>query len=991
MTCIRSFLIATTFIAALVLAVGGCATAQKGESGQPASPAGAEPGQAAKAAPVPLDVAYFLQRMVDLDWLAYHEPGVTCRQFSSYDRATRIDEKGNRINWEANGDAGQFIRTTPEEGSVMAEMTGPGCITQMWSANPGGTVRFWFDGEKEPSLVIPMVELMSDQGAPPFNEPFSYQARPAPSNTASNCYFPIPYAKSCKVAVVGASMYYHVDYITYPAGTPVVTFKLPLTDRQQKVAAEVAEWLRGHNRPSFAAVDGGKPKIVPPGREVTLLQTSTSKGPEIVNHLCVTPETPGEYALRKAILKIYWDGCEQPGVVAPLVDFFGTGWFPTSYWSMPSRIDKGGTMVSLWPMPFNKSVRITVTNLGSTQLELRAEMSANAPHTVTHLHSAGAPHTGDSASPMYFHAMYRREKLSTTFDYPFVQDLPGPGRYVGTLLNIDNPQPGWWGEGDEKVWVDGDTFPSWFGTGSEDYFNDAWGMHQHERPYEGCPLLQEPAGHHRKTSMYRWHILDSIPFEKQFTMTIENYYKHWGRVPSDYSSVTYYYDTKPAGASFFKPLTLADLLPCNFRPEGAIEAESLGFPAGQKRTMEDLAKVGLADGASGTGAVELCLPCEAGKSVPVQLPAVAPGAYRIHLYLLAAAAGPGLGITPPQQADVKFTSSKLPDRVAAGSSCQEIGMLIVTGGKTQPVSFGLRTAGDKPAVAYFDAVRLERAPSRGIEAEIANWTSPDHLVKFTPEFGDTGLSGWGRMRFDTMVTGGLACLPVNLKPGFYEISAGLGCGPDFGQLRIRYELYGKNLVTCDCYAEKPGQRLQCLGRIEVPKDQVLRNLTFMVSGKSAASKDTKITIDWIEIKPCRGLTGFEGEQMRVLKVEHGEVGPQEMGAAFSGNVHQWIRFNDVKGRVQLGFDVPKAGRYDVEMAFCKSWDYATFETLIDGKTIGQRIDAFCPNVVPSGPVKFGQLDLTSGPHVLEFRVVGKNPESKGYYMALDYLELLPAK
>jgi hypothetical protein len=966
----------TVFVLAsgLTLLGWGCAAPQKGASTKPTAAA------LAKAAQGPMDVSYFLRRMVDIEWLAFHDPGVTCKQFSSYDRATRIDEKGNRINWEANGDAGHFLRMTPEEGNVMAEMRGPGCITQIWSANPGGTVKFWFDGEKEPSLVIPMVELLSDQGQPPFNEPFCYQARQAPGNTASNCYFPIPYAKSCKVAVVGASMYYHIDYITYPAGTPVVTFRLPLSKQQQKVAAEVGERLR---KTMSLGVDGpgfGRPAVVfAPGQETDLLKKIDVRKPQVVTAITVKAETPDQYSLRKAVLKIYWDGCEKPGVVAPLVDFFGTGWFPTPYHSLPSHIDKSITMASRWPMPFQKSCRITVTNYGGKPIKLMGGV----------MHAARAQNP--SRQPMYFHAAYRREKLSTTFDYPFVENLVGPGRYVGTLLNIDNPQPGWWGEGDEKAWVDDDKFPSWFGTGSEDYFNDAWGMHLHQRPYEGCPLLQEPSGHHRKTSMYRWHILDSIPFEKKFTMTIENYYKHWGRVPSDYSSVAYWYDMKPEAPAFFKPLAPADLLPCNFRPAGTIEAETLDFPSAQKRTMEDLASYDLADQASGSGAVELRLPVEANKSARVPLGRVNPGVYRVYLYLLARKDLPGLTVVPPEGSGLKFSPAKLPDGITAGGSSQDLGMLIVAGEKPVPVAFGVRSLASKPTLVYLDAVRLEAAPRHGIEAEAANWTSPDHLVRCLPEFGDTRLSGWGQMRLDAMVIGGLASIPTDLKPGFYETSAGLGCGPDFGQLRVRYELYGKNLVTYDGYAEKPGQRTHCFGRIEVPKEQPLKGLVFMVCGKNPVSKDMKMTIDWIEIKPCRSLTGYEGEQMKVLKIEHGHCGPQELSGAFSQGVQLFIQFGDDKGRVQLGFDVPRAGRYEVEMAFCKSFDYAMIETLVDGKPIGQRLDTFSPNVVHTGPVKFGQVDLTAGPHVLEFRAVGKNPESKGYFMGLDFLELLPLK
>ncbi len=971
----------------------------------------------------PRDVAWFLKRMVDIEWLAYHEPGVRCKQFSSYDRRSKIVD-GKKIDWDANGDAGNYLRENDSEGRVMAEMDGPGCITQIWSANPAGTIRIWLDGEAEPSIEMPMAELLSNQGKAPFKEPFCYQVRPVGSNhTASNCYLPIPYAKSCKIAQVDGRSYYNVNYIIYPKDTPVVTFKLPLTGEQQKALAETAAQL-GKNQPVLPK-DMLQQKFagrVGPSSTGAELVNVTRDGGGIVRQLSIKTEGADKYALRKAVLKIYYDGCKEPAVVAPLVDFFGTGWMPTPYTSTASSIGKDGTMTSYWPMPFKKSVRLTLANHGNETLKLSGLIKTSAPRT------------GCKCEPMYFHAMYRREKLSTTFDYPFCQGVAGPGRLVGNLLNIDNPFPGWWGEGDEKVWVDGEPFPSWWGTGSEDYYNDAWGMHLHDRFQEGCPLLEGP-GHANKTSMYRWHVLDSIPFEKSLTMTIENYWKTGRGVRCDYSSVCYYYNMQPAGDDFYKPLTLTDLLPCNFRPEGTVEAETMDILHGRKLSMEQLADMDLADVASGSGAVELKVaPMFSSQVQPPRIPLgeLKPGLYQVHLYLLAKDETPGIaalgfgaiaGEVKPkpgsQEVTTKITGvmytiddqdkaraklaeagdkvlcelrpAKLPATIAKGSSCQTVGLVFVQGEHPFPVSVPIVSTDGKARTIYLDAVRLETPKTHGIEAESIKWTSPDHLVTVKKDIGNTALSGWGQVTMETLSIGGLAAIPVDLKPGYYEVRGRLGCGPDFGQFRVRVELVDKRLRTYDGYAPEPGLREHGFGRFEVAKERPLKQLTFMICGKNARSSDTKMAVDYLEIIPCKGLTGYEAEDMPVLGIHAGAAQSQNLGPAFSRNHQKFITFGSKDGWIKLGFDVPKPGTYEVVMAFCKSFDYATIQAYLDGKPIGEPLDTYSPHIVHTGPIQFGRHDLKTGRHVLEFRVVGKNPKSAGVYMGLDYLELVPAK
>jgi hypothetical protein len=209
---------------------------------------------------------------------------------------------------------------------------------------------------------------------------------------------------------------------------------------------------------------------------------------------------------------------------------------------------------SLWPMPFHKSAKIVLVNEGKE--------AAQVTLSVAHEKKKVPKDWG------LFHAKWRGEMDCGTFDYPFVE-ATGTGKFVGVCLFPDNLHGGWWGEGDEKVFVDGEKFPSWFGTGSEDYFGDAWGIRYFENPSHGHPQREVE----RMQGCYRWHLGDSIPFYKSFKMTIENYtgLPHGG-TKNDYSSVAYWYQL-PGGSDFFKDTPVAARIPRGFVVGGAIEAE----------------------------------------------------------------------------------------------------------------------------------------------------------------------------------------------------------------------------------------------------------------------------------------------------------------------------------------------------------------------------------------------------------------------------------
>jgi hypothetical protein len=183
-----------------------------------------------------------VKRLTDLQRLAtLPEVGEKCVQWSSYDRGSKYDEKaGKYVGWFANGDGGGIIRREGEM-SVFAEMDGPGVIWRIWSANTGkGHVKIYLDGAEQPAVDLPFVSYFDRTAKPFVYESLSYKAV-----RGLNSFVPIPFAKSCKiVAENGWGQYYHFTYTTYPKGTEVPTFRLPLAAEEEAALAAADEYFR---------------------------------------------------------------------------------------------------------------------------------------------------------------------------------------------------------------------------------------------------------------------------------------------------------------------------------------------------------------------------------------------------------------------------------------------------------------------------------------------------------------------------------------------------------------------------------------------------------------------------------------------------------------------------------------------------------------------------------------------------------------------------
>ena len=249
-------------------------------------------------------------------------------------------------------------------------------------------------------------------------------------------------------------------------------------------------------------------KRIMPGETLTMADLS---GPGVVDHIWITV-ADNEYAWPRLVrLRVYYDGRKTPGVDVPVGDLFGVGHgYERDLDSLPIRNSSfGRAHNSYWPMPFRKSCKITVTDEG------------NRPVTMFYYHVDWQKHPSLPEDIAYFHGYYRQERPATPGkNYEFL-DVRGTGHYVGTVLNVIQTQVGWFGEGDDLFYVDGAKHPQIYGTGTEDYINEAWGLRVSQGPWSGTPVAEGERVGARLTG-YRWHVPDPVPFTKSLWAGIEH-------------------------------------------------------------------------------------------------------------------------------------------------------------------------------------------------------------------------------------------------------------------------------------------------------------------------------------------------------------------------------------------------------------------------------------------------------------------------------------
>jgi hypothetical protein len=288
---------------------------------------------------------------------------------------------------------------------------------------------------------------------------------------------------------------------------------------------------------------------VAPGETHVLMD---EKGPGVITHIWMTflgPE-PQDWARNGSanhqdmLLRIYWDGSKKPGVEAPVGDFFANCFGKRSeVISLPVVVEDADSYNCFWHMPFRKSARVEIVNQGDKPVNLLY-------YNIDWIKKDSLP-----KDTPYFYAQYRQEyPVEKGKDYTILE-TKGKGHYVGTVLAVRTRSPSWFGEGDEKIYIDGETKPSIWGTGTEDYFLSAWGLQKTSTPYFGTAYFDQwgiVGGH---TSAYRWHVNDPLVFNTGIKVTIEHFgwiapdenpqnkSTSWNEREDDFSSVAFWYQT----------------------------------------------------------------------------------------------------------------------------------------------------------------------------------------------------------------------------------------------------------------------------------------------------------------------------------------------------------------------------------------------------------------------------------------------------------------
>jgi len=299
---------------------------------------------------------------------------------------------------------------------------------------------------------------------------------------------------------------------------------------------------------SWAARDLGQGWKVNPFVRIQPGETFTManiEGMGAIQHIWMTPT--GNW--RFSILRIYWDDETEPSVECPVGDFFGMGWneyAPLN--SLAVCVNPGSAFNCYWVMPFRKKCRITMENI-------------NVKEPMTLYYQVDYTLTDVPTDAAYFHAQFRRQNPTDNSIYTIADNIKGKGQFVGVYLAWGVNNNGWWGEGEIKFFIDGDSkYPTICGTGTEDYFCGSYNFERNGQykefctPYSGLPQVIRPDGTYKsqqRFGLYRWHIMDPIRFEKDLKITIQDLGWHldgrYLKQQSDISSVCYWYQTDPHG------------------------------------------------------------------------------------------------------------------------------------------------------------------------------------------------------------------------------------------------------------------------------------------------------------------------------------------------------------------------------------------------------------------------------------------------------------
>jgi len=449
----------------------------------------------------------------------------------------------------------------------------------------------YFDGSPTPSVDMTFRDYFGSRQMPWADLAYCHAGEPRKTsplieyNPGGNVYVPMPFQKSCKiVADKDWGQYFHFNYTRYPAGTVLPTFTTTFSPADRAALDAVDSLLRqcGHYPMTGRKGETKDRQVltVHSGQKATAVELS---GPKAITALKVKLALPKDAEARRVLLRqltisMFWDDDRDAAVWSPLGDFFGYIGGGSSFQTLPVGLLDDGIFYAYWYLPFAKKARLEVGN------------DSGQPVTMS-WETTYAPLARPANEYGRFHAKWHRDaflpqRKDRKIDWTIITTR-GRGRYIGAMLHVWNPLGGWWGEGDEKFFVDGEMFPSTFGTGSEDYFGYAWGCAgRFFRAFHAQPFNEGNEGHVNNS---RWQIPDNVPFQTSFDGYLEKYFPNEGGLKpfnryALYAATAFWY-LEPGGTDPYRELPVTDRVgywvapPIEYREAGAIEGESLKVPA----------------------------------------------------------------------------------------------------------------------------------------------------------------------------------------------------------------------------------------------------------------------------------------------------------------------------------------------------------------------------------------------------------------------------
>ena len=490
-----------------------------------------------------------LDEMVDRASLAqWPVPGYTLREASSHDRSKT--DPSNPETWHSNNDHGQFIRIETNEGRqewVIMDDHGAGAITRFWTplakGRAGQIVRFYFDGATTAALSVNYLDLLAGRGLarPPLafvawdqrdvrdelRPDYVAKAIPKPG-VAGDLYLPIPFSHGCKITLDSAPFYYVINYRIYDSGATVKTFNQEDFAAARSTLANVGETLLAGLAATSQPLPLTTEATLGPNQAVSLDLPNGSAAVRALKVQIDPHDAP--QVLRSTVLQAVFDGTAS--IWCPLGDFFGAGarLRPVCDWARTVEAD--GTLTARWVMPYRHTGRLLIQNLGAKPIKVRVVGPGPQPMRKW-----------DDRS-MLFHAHWRSQHGIETrpkSDWNYLE-IHGQGVYVGDTLTVFSPVTAWYGEGDERIYLEDEKVPSMIGTGTEDYYGYAWGMpHFFSSPFISAPERDQVARNDWRgyTTTSRVRGLDAIPFRQELKHDMEIW--DWADAQVDYSVGLFWY------------------------------------------------------------------------------------------------------------------------------------------------------------------------------------------------------------------------------------------------------------------------------------------------------------------------------------------------------------------------------------------------------------------------------------------------------------------